>query len=211
MTIETINFIARWGHVLFGITWIGMLYYFNFVQGGYFKQATPEGLADAKQKLAPSALWWFRWGAMFTFLTGLVLLGGVQHYGQMNNYIIIGSTMGIIMAANVWMVIWPAQKIALGMIEGDAPAAGAKALLASRTNTLLSAPMLFAMLAGPHYAGHGYGTAVGGTGLIAALVVIGVLEANAIKGRLGPIASVRGVIVSSLVLTAVFALMINML
>ena len=211
MTIETINFIARWGHVLFGITWIGMLYYFNFVQGGYFKQATPEGLADAKQKLAPSALWWFRWGAMFTFLTGIVLLGGVQHYGQMNNYIIIGSTMGIIMAANVWMVIWPAQKIALGMIEGDAPAASAKALLASRTNTLLSAPMLFAMLAGPHYAGHGYGTAVGGTGLIAALVVIGVLEANAIKGRLGPIASVRGVIVSSLVLTAVFALMINML
>ena len=211
MTIETINFIARWGHVLFGITWIGMLYYFNFVQGGYFKQATPEGLADAKQKLAPSALWWFRWGAMFTFLTGIVLLGGVQHYGQMNNYIIIGSTMGIIMAANVWMVIWPAQRIALGMIEGDAPAAGAKALLASRTNTLLSAPMLFAMLAGPHYAGHGYGTAVGGTGLIAALVVIGVLEANAIKGRLGPIASVRGVIVSSLVLTAVFALMINML
>ena len=211
MTIETINFIARWGHVLFGITWIGMLYYFNFVQGGYFKQATPEGLADAKQKLAPSALWWFRWGAMFTFLTGLVLIGGVQHYGQMKNYIIIGSTMGIIMAANVWMVIWPAQKIALGMIEGDAPAAGAKALLASRTNTLLSAPMLFAMLAGPHYAGHGYGTAVGGTGLIAALVVIGMLEANAIKGRLGPIASVRGVIVSSLVLTAVFALMINML
>ena len=211
MTIETINFIARWGHVLFGITWIGMLYYFNFVQGGYFKQATPEGLADAKQKLAPSALWWFRWGAMFTFLTGIVLLGGVQHYGQMNNYIIIGSVMGIIMAANVWMVIWPAQKIALGMIEGDAPAAGAKALLASRTNTLLSAPMLFAMLAGPHYAGHGYGTAVGGTGLIAALLVIGVLEANALKGRLGPIASVRGVIVSSLILTAVFALMINML
>lgn len=211
MTIETINFIARWGHVLFGITWIGMLYYFNFVQGGYFKQATPEGLADAKQKLAPSALWWFRWGAMFTFLTGIVLLGGVQHYGQMNNYIIIGSTMGIIMAANVWMVIWPAQKIALGMIEGDAPAAGAKALLASRTNTLLSAPMLFAMLAGPHYAGHGYGTAVGGTGLIAALLVIGVLEANALKGQLGPIASVRGVIVSSLILTAVFALMINML
>ena len=82
MTTETINFLARWGHLLFGITWIGMLYYFNFVQGGYFKQATAEGLADAKQKLAPSALWWFRWGAMFTFLTGLILLGGVQHYGQ---------------------------------------------------------------------------------------------------------------------------------
>ena len=211
MTIETINFLARWGHLLFGITWIGMLYYFNFVQGGYFKQATAEGLADAKQKLAPSALWWFRWGAMFTFLTGLILLGGVQHYGQMNNYIIIGSAMGIIMAANVWMVIWPAQKIALGMVEGDAPAAGAKALLASRTNTLLSAPMVFAMLAGPHYAGHGYGTAVGGAGLITALLVIGALEVNGLKGGLGPIASVRGVIISSLVLTLVFALLINSL
>ncbi len=74
MTIEFINFLARWGHVLFGIVWIGMLYYFNFVQGGYFKEASAEGLADAKAKLAPSALWWFRWGAMFTFITGLYLL-----------------------------------------------------------------------------------------------------------------------------------------
>ena len=71
MTGELIEFLVRWGHVLFGIVWIGMLYYFNFVQGGYFKEATPEALADAKAKLAPSALWWFRWGAMFTFLTGL--------------------------------------------------------------------------------------------------------------------------------------------
>ena len=212
MTAEFINLLVRWGHLLFGITWIGMLYYFNFIQGGYFKSASPEGLADAKAKLAPSALWWFRWGAMFTFITGVILLGMVHGNGQLNNYIIVGATMGTLMAANVWMIIWPAQKIALGIVEGgDKAAAGAKALLASRTNTLLSAPMLFAMLAGPHYAGHGYGTAVGGTGLIAALVVIGVLEANAIKGRLGPIASVRGVIVSSLVLTAVFALMINML
>ena len=59
--------LVRWGHLLFGIGWIGMLYYFNFVQGGYFKAATPEGLKDAKAKLAPSALWWFRWGAMITF------------------------------------------------------------------------------------------------------------------------------------------------
>ena len=197
-----LNFSTRWAHVLFGITWIGMLYYFNFVQGGYFKQASAEGLADAKAKLAPSALWWFRWGAMFTFLTGLYLLHTISNV--LNNYIIIGSAMGILMAANVWMVIWPAQKIALGLVEGgDKAAAGAKALLASRTNTLFSAPMLFGMLAGPHYAGHGYGTAVGGTGLTVALVIIIALEINGLKGKQGPMTTVNGVIGSSLALTAI--------
>ena len=90
MTGELIEFLVRWGHVLFGIVWIGMLYYFNFVQGGYFKEASPEALADAKAKLAPSALWWFRWGAMFTFITGLYLLHIVTSNGQLNNYIIVG-------------------------------------------------------------------------------------------------------------------------
>jgi len=138
MTMEFLNLLTRWGHLLFGITWIGMLYYFNFVQGGYFKQASAEGLADAKEKLAPSALWWFRWGAMWTFVTGVILLGMVHGYGQLNNYIIVGATMGTLMAANVWMVIWPAQKIALGIEEGgDKAAAGAKALLA-RELTLYS-------------------------------------------------------------------------
>jgi uncharacterized membrane protein len=212
MTAEFINFLARCGHGLFGITWIGMLYYFNFVQGAYFKEASPEGLADAKAKLAPRALWWFRWGAMFTFITGLILLGGVYHNAQMNNYIIIGSAMGTLMAANVWMVIWPAQRIALGMEQGgDAGAAAAKALLASRTNTLFSGPMLFAMFAGPHYSGYGYGTEVGGTGLIAALVIIAVIELNGLKGKLGPLTSVRGVINSSLILTAVLACLLNLL
>ena len=86
MTVEFINFLVRWGHLLFGITWIGMLYYFNFIQGGYFKSATPEALSDAKAKLAPSALWWFRWGAMFTFITGLYLLHVATGLGQLNNY-----------------------------------------------------------------------------------------------------------------------------
>jgi len=195
-----LNFSTRWAHVLFGITWIGMLYYFNFVQGGYFKQASAEGLADAKAKLAPSALWWFRWGAMFTFLTGLYLLHTISNV--LNNYIIIGSAMGILMAANVWMVIWPAQKIALGLVEGgDKAAAGAKALLASRTNTLFSAPMLFGMLAGPHYGG--YVAPIGGTGLIVALVIIVALEINGLKGKQGPMTTVNGVIGSSLALTAI--------
>ena len=212
MTMEFINFLARWGHGLFGITWIGMLYYFNFIQGAYFKEATPEGLADAKAKLAPRALWWFRWGAMFTFITGVILFAGVYHNAQMNNYIIIGVVMGTLMAANVWMVIWPAQKIALGLVDGgDKAAAASKALLASRTNTLFSAPMLWGMFAGPHYAGYGYGTAVGGTGLILALVIIAAIEINGLKGKMGPITSVSGVIKSSLVLTAVLALALNLL
>lgn len=203
-TVTIINMLARWGHLLFGITWIGLLYYFNFIQGGYFKSATPEALSDAKSKLAPNALWWFRWGAMFTFLTGLILLMGVQGMNVMNGYIIAGATMGTLMFLNVWLIIWPNQKIALGMVEGDAPATGAKALLASRTNTLFSAPMVFCMLAGPHFAG--YGSPVATAGLWITLIIIAVLEGNALWGKQGPIASVRGVIISSLVLTAVVVL-----
>ncbi len=206
--MEYINFLARWGHLLFGITWIGLLYYFNFIQGGYFKQAGPEALADAKAKLAPSALWWFRWGAMFTFLTGLVLLLGVQKMGQMNDFIAIGALMGTFMFLNVWLVIWPNQKIALGLVEGgDAGSAGAKALLASRTNTLFSGPMAMFMLAGPHGAGSllGYGSGVGGTDLIVAAVIVLALEANALFGKQGPMTTVKGVITSSLVLTAILA------
>ena len=206
--MEFFNFLVRWSHLLVGIVWIGMLYYFNFVQGGYFKQATPEGLADAKQKLAPSALWWFRWGAMFTFITGLYLLHSISNV--LNNYIIVGAVMGTLMAANVWMVIWPAQRIALGIEEGgDKAAAGAKALLASRTNTMFSAPMLFGMLAGPHYGQ--YGTEIGGTGLTVALVIVLVLEVNALKGKQGPMTTVNGVIGCSLVLTAVLVAALDLL
>ena len=206
MSLDFINFLVRWGHLLFGITWIGILYYFNFIQGGYFKQASPEGLADAKAKLAPSALWWFRWGAMFTFITGVVLLMGVSGQKVMNDYIEVGALLGILMFLNVWLVIWPAQQIALGMKDGDGPAAGAKALLASRTNTLFSAPMAFCMLASPHLgysADHLVSANGGGLGLYVAVAIVLVLEANALFGKQGPMTTVKGVIVSSLVLTAV--------
>jgi len=206
--MEFINFLVRWSHLLFGITWIGMLYYFNFVQGGYFKQATPEALADAKSKLAPSALWWFRWGAMLTFVTGIILLVGLSHKGQFNNVIVIGSTMGILMFLNVWLVIWPAQQIALGMKEGDAAKNGARALLASRTNVLFSAPMAFGMLASPHGAEWGpsligYGSPLGGLDLMICLAIIAALEVNGLIGKQGPMASVKGVIHGSLTLTAI--------
>jgi len=205
--METINFLFRWGHLLFGLTWIGLLYYFNFIQGGYFKQASPEALSDAKAKLAPSALWWFRWGAMFTFLTGLVLLEGVGRTHVLNDYIILGATMGTIMFLNVWLVIWPNQKIALGMVEGDGPVAAGKALLASRTNTLFSAPMAYGMLAGPHAGGYGEANLAAGTGggmgLWIALAIVAALEINGLIGKQGPMTTVKGVIISSLVLTAI--------
>lgn len=201
------EFVVRWLHLLFGITWIGMLYYFNFVQGGYFKQASPEGLADAKAKLAPSALWWFRWGAAMTFVTGVILLEWVVRNGLLNDYIVIASVMGTLMFLNVWLVIWPNQQIALGMKEGDGPVAAGKALLASRTNTLFSGPMAFGMLAGPHFAGQGYGTGAGGVDLWIALVAVAALEANGLFGRQGPLTTVKGVIHCSLALTAVLAVL----
>lgn len=206
--MEIINFLVRWAHLLFGITWIGMLYYFNFVQGGYFKKASPEALADAKAHLAPSALWWFRWGAMFTFITGVYLLYLAGKYSQFNNFIAIGALMGTFMFLNVWLIIWPNQKIALGMVEGDAAAAGAKALLASRTNVLFSAPMAFGMLAGAHFSGQGYGTTAGGIDLWVAIAIIVLLELNGLFGKQGPLTTVKGVIHCSLALTAVLAALI---
>ncbi len=206
MEIEVIiSILTRWSHLMFGIAWIGILYYFNFIQGGYFKSATPEALADAKAKLAPEALWWFRWAAMFTFITGVILLEAMTRNNQLNPFIILGATMGTFMFLNVWLIIWPNQKIALGMVEGDAAAAGGKALLASRTNTLFSGPMALSMLGGPHFGaiGAGYGAAMLSTSVYVALGLIVALEINAIIGKQGPMTTVRGVIGSSIGLTAV--------
>jgi uncharacterized membrane protein len=195
-----LEFIFRWAHVLFGITWIGMLYYFNFVQTEYFKEAEADAKADAIKKLAPRALWWFRWGAMFTFITGLYLLYAVgAHSNLMGQPVIwVGALAGILMFLNVWLIIWPNQKVVLGMKEGDGPASAAKAGLASRTNTLFSGPMLFGMLGSKHLYIDASPTAV-----YVALAIIVVLEVNALFGKTGPMTTVKGVIHSSLALTAV--------
>ncbi len=195
-----LEFVFRWAHVVFGIVWIGMLYYFNFVQTEYFKEAEADAKADAMKKLAPRALWWFRWGAMFTFLTGLVLLHMV---GAMSNWVAsgliwIGALAGTFMFLNVWLIIWPNQQIVLGMKEGDGPSAAAKAGLASRTNTLFSGPMLLGMLGSKHLFIDGISST--GVGVCLALVVL--LEANALFGKMGPMASVKGVIHCSIALAA---------
>ena len=197
MDILTDQAFFRSLHVLFGIAWIGLLYYFNFVQAEYVKIADPNAKADVFKKLAPNALWWFRWAALFTFLTGVILLH--QIYVRIGTEIILGATMGTIMMLNVWGIIWRNQKIVLGMKEGDAAAAGAKAGLASRTNTLFSVPMLMYMVYSVH--GGNVGMGISMNALYVGLAIIFAIEANAIWGKMLPaITSVRAVITSSFIL-----------
>ena len=106
-----LDYIFRWVHFLAGITWIGLLYYFNFVQTEYFKEAEAEHRSGAIQKLVPRALWWFRWGAMITFLTGVAMLA-YRHTG-ISYDITVGATLGTLMFLNVWLIIWPNQKIVI--------------------------------------------------------------------------------------------------
>lgn len=200
----TTDLLFRWLHVLFGITWIGLLYYFNFVQTEYFKEAEAGAKADAVKKLAPRALWWFRWGAMFTFLTGVVLLELVRQAHGWDSYIIVGAVLGTLMFLNVWLIIWPNQKIVCGITEGDAAAAAPKAGLASRTNTLFSGPMLIGMMGSFHGTGAAsYGTSSLPLGLWVALALIAALQLNAIFGKTGPLTTVKGVIHCSIGLTVV--------
>src|SRR6185503_17807512 len=108
-------------HFFFGVTWIGHLYYFNFVQGAFFAETDPTTKSNAIQKLVPRALWWFRWGAMFTMLTGMTYLGMKGHQGggsalfatSWGVSILTGATLGMMMWANVWFIIWPKQKIVI--------------------------------------------------------------------------------------------------
>lgn len=195
------NHFFRFLHILFGIAWIGLLYYFNFVQMEYFKEAEASAKADAVQKLAPRALWWFRFAALFTFITGAWLLHVIAAAG-INLFITIGATLGTLMFLNVWGLIWPNQKIVIGLKEGDKAAAGARAGVASRTNVLFSVSMLLFMVASAHIPGSaGYVKTVAEgmeaanpISLYVALAIIAALEINAIKGKMGPLASINGVI-----------------
>lgn len=148
--------IARWLHLLVGITWIGLLYYFNLVQMAALKDAGADGTAAGITKhVAPRALLWFRWAAVATWLTGAWLLGaGFMDAFMLRNGMAgigIGAWLGTIMLFNVWHFIWPNQKKILGMVPAtDEVKAKARriAMLASRTNMMLSIPMLFFMANG---------------------------------------------------------------
>jgi uncharacterized membrane protein len=225
---EGIEFLSRWLHVFFGVIWIGHLYYFNFVQGAFMAEAKAETKPDVLAKLLPKAMWWFRWGAMWTMITGVVMLGlyGKQYYSADTGWtgtgvmIMTGSLFALTMWANVWFIIWPKQKVIIanavavqsGAAANPAAAAGAPAaLLASRTNTLLSIPMLFFMLSARHL-----GISLTPESHFAAyfgalLVIWALVEGNAIKGKLGPMTTVKGVITCGFTLTAVVYLLLEVL
>ena len=155
------SWVARYTHVIVGIMWIGLLWYFNFVQIPNMAKIPDEQKPAIGKVIAPAALFYFRWGAALTILSGLILAGlnGYLHDAMTlsigsgipkHTAIGIGMWLGVIMAFNVWFVIWPNQKRALGIVECD-PELKAKsaktAMLFSRTNTLLSIPMLLSMVA----------------------------------------------------------------
>jgi uncharacterized membrane protein len=153
--------VLRWLHVVSGIMWIGLLWYFNFVQTRKMPEIPAELKPAVSKYIAPEALFWFRWGAAFTLLFGLLLawdrgyivqaltLGATEGFKVPRDSLIgLGMWLGIIMAFNVWVMIWPAQKISLGLVEADAAAKAAAAtrgMVYSRINTFLSFPMLVCM------------------------------------------------------------------
>ena len=154
------NYLFRFLHVLFAIMWIGLLYYFNFVQIPTMPKVPAELKPGVSKYIAPEALFWFRWAAAFTVLTGLSIAGMpgpggdpylVKALSFQEGFRVIGLGMwlALIMAFNVWFVIWPNQKKALGLVEADAPTkakAATTAMIFSRTNVLLSLPMLYCMV-----------------------------------------------------------------
>jgi len=159
--------LSRWAHFLAGITWIGILYYFNFVQVPSFAAFEAGTRTEATAKLVPRALWWFRWGAMLTLLSGISILAFQDQFD--GDYfktapgvsIAAGIVLALVMFSNVWFVIWPAQKRVIANAQNvmagspaDPAAAGfaRRGLMASRTNTLFSIPMLFFMAATSHFA-----------------------------------------------------------
>ncbi len=218
-----ISYTFRWIHMFAGVIWIGLLYYFNFVQTEYFKETSPEAKSAAISKLVPRALWWFRYGALFTFLSGTILAAYLG--GAINYYITLGMIMGTLMFLNVWLIIWPNQKIVIASNEQvlgggealpDAASALGKAGLASRTNTLFSLPMLFFMGASGHLNGIGRvpmssDEGVSALALALSLLIVAALEINAVKGKTGPMTSVKGVIHCGVGLLAALIIIIEVL
>ena len=171
LDVHTIHlFIFRWLHYIFGIIWIGHLYFFNFVNGPFAKTMDADTKKKVVPQLMPRALWWFRWAAMLTFLTGWLYIfwkifiatnAGFTGTGGLftstwGKWISIGAGLGTIMWFNVWFIIWPSQKKLIGWVKaGQSPPEMAqitkKAFLASRLNTYLSVPLLFCMGAASHF------------------------------------------------------------
>ena len=193
-----LSVLSRFGHVLAGVTWIGLLYFFNFVQVPAYAELSDGARSEALRKLTFRALWWFRYAAALTFAFGIVLVGiqsnsegDVDYFaGVSGTSILTGMLFGITMFLNVWGVIWRNQKIVIGNAENvaaggeanpEAPAAAKRAARASRCNTLFSIPMLWFMVFTAHYGGF-YETFIGGTIVywVFVLILWGFIEASAL-------------------------------
>ena len=226
MSTEGWLFLLRWIHFLAGITWIGLLYYLNFAQVPFFAETEPGVRSGAQQKLLPRVMWWFRWGAMITFLAGWLMVLHVWGKTGSTNFfagsygwaILLGGILGSVMWANVWFVIWPNNKIviqnALDTAAGKpanpaAAGAGARGGLTSRTNVLFSIPMLFYMAAATHFP-----LPVPRSGMVfwvVALLIMVLIEINALKGTPGkgaakPLATVKGTLWAGFILSLVYYL-----
>ena len=229
-------FLLRWFHFLAGITWIGILYYFNFVQTPFFASAEPAvrtGMIAGG--LVSRALWWFRWGAMITFLTGWLYIlhvlfakwGGLQpFFSQSYGWaIFFGGMLGSLMWFNVWFVIWPAQQVVMasatqvskgGQAIPEAAARGQRAGFASRTNTLLSIPMLFFMGAASHFAFFQPTTRPAKiTMMVVFAIILAIMEWNALVGTAGPgkklLGSLKGTFWGGFILTAVLCIALKLI
>jgi uncharacterized membrane protein len=227
-------FLLRWFHFLAGITWIGMLYYFNFVQTPFFATAeAPVRSGMIVGGLVSRALWWFRWGAMFTFITGWLIIFhrmgalGVRGFFD-TSYgwaIFFGAILGTVMWFNVWFIIWPAQQLVIasatqvskgGQAIPEAAPRGQRGGFASRTNTLLSIPMLFFMGAASHFNAFQSMPRSSKIGALILLVVAVILaEANALIGTTGPgkkmLSTLKGTFWAGFILTLVLYVILQLL
>jgi len=218
------EFLLRYFHFLAGVCWIGVLWYFNLIQTPFFgSELGGQAKSAVTRGLVPNALWWFRWGAMFTFLTGwsIVLMklhSGVSLGDGYMTRILTGGLMGTFMWANVWFVIWPAQQVVIanaetvaagGQANPEAAGRGARAGAASRVNTLFSIAMLFFMGSASHLQTFNNGSNDGLYWVIAGALIVFV-EAQALIGpgkpTQKPLTTVSGTIHAGLALTVVLYL-----
>jgi len=229
-TADGFQFLLRWLHFLAGITWIGILYYFNLVQTPFFKNADAAVKSGMVRGVLPLALWWFRWGAMFTFLSGWTMIlmrtSGAQGLPLDAPYvtlILTGGLFGTLMWANVWFVIWPNQQVVMASAEqvakgGQAiPEAAAKGVLAgmaSRTNFVLSIPMLFYMGAASHLPNLASATRSPLVWWLLFALLIAAVEWNALQGNEAtrkPLTTVKGAITLGFAVTAVMYVLMGVL
>jgi uncharacterized membrane protein len=227
--ITIVEFFLRWFHLLFGVMWIGHLYYFNMTQGAFLNSTEVDNSAKlaVRSKLLPVALWWFRHGAMWTVITGVLYWGLKAHLsGNFGMFlqsssgwmITAGAILGLTMWYNVWFVIWPKQKIVIKNAEGvskgqppiaEAAAAGARANVASRTNTLWSIPMLLFMGASSHLPLPVTSTTNSCIFWIGFAILWIAIEYKALRGQTGKLlTTVKQVITNGFILSAIYAALI---